>query len=241
MLRKLILPLVVFALAAPGVRAAPLFDIMVLFDGSGSISNSDYEDQRSLGQYLFNSLTVSPTDNQFGIVQFSTGVTLESGLNGNAASLTNALNNMNQSFGQTNHADAFTTAHNELTVNGRAGAQQVVILLTDGNANEPGGNPLLDAFNAAEALKNDGALVFGMGFGNNVDIANIEFYTSAPSDDHAFHVQDFSDGVGAIDSIVAELNSLPSPPEIPAPGAVIIFGIAALSLMRQRAVNALPV
>lgn len=244
MLRKFFATLVILLFAAPGLRAAPLFDIMVLFDGSGSITNSDYEDQRSLGQYLFNSLTISPTDNQFGIVQFSTGVTLESGLNSSAASLTTALNNMNQSLGQTNHASAFTTAHNELTLNGRGGnVQQVVILMTDGVANEPAGNPILDAINAANALKNDGALVFALGFGNGVQLSDLQDYISSPIGNHAFGFNDFSDGFAGIDAIVAELNSLETPPAVSEPGplAVMVFGLGTLVMIRRRRANTFPV
>jgi hypothetical protein len=120
-LHKFFTPLFILLLTTGGLHAAPMFNIMVLFDGSGSINPSDYEDQRGAEQHLLNSLTISPTDNQLGIVQFGTNVILESGLSGNGANLATALSKMFQSGGQTNHADAFTTAHDELTLNARSG------------------------------------------------------------------------------------------------------------------------
>jgi uncharacterized protein YegL len=149
-LHKFFTPLFILLLTTGGLHAAPMFNIMVLFDGSGSINPSDYEDQRGAEQHLLNSLTISPTDNQLGIVQFGTNVILESGLSGNGANLATALSKMFQSGGQTNHADAFTTAHDELTLNARSGGgQSVVILLTDGTPNEPSGsNPVIAALGA---------------------------------------------------------------------------------------------
>jgi len=244
MLRKFLTPLIILLLTTGGLRAAPMFDIMVLFDGSGSITPSDYEDQRSAGQHLLNSLTISPTDNQFGIVQFGTNVILESGLSGNGANLATALSNMFQLGGQTNHADAFTTAHNELTLNARSGVQSVVILLTDGTPNEPsGGNPVIDAINAANALKNDGVLIYGIGVGGQVDVSDIEFYTSGPTANTAFHVDNFSDATTAINSIVSDLNAMSPPPAVSEPGplAVMVFGLGTLVMIRRRRANTFPV
>lgn len=74
------------------------------------------------------------------------------------------------------------------------GGQSVVILLTDGTPNEPSGsNPVIAAINAANALKSDDALIYGIGVGGQVDVSDIEFYTSGPTANFSFQVDNFND------------------------------------------------
>jgi hypothetical protein len=120
-LRKFLTPLIILLPTTGELRAAPMFDIMVLFDGSGSINPSDYEDQRSTEQHLLNNLTSGPTAN------------------------------------------------------------------------------------------------------------------------FSFHVDNFSDAMTVINSIVSDLNAITPPPAVPTPGAMVIFEMAVLTLIRRRAANTLPV
>ena len=246
MLRRFFAPLFAVVLSvsvfqATTVRAAPLLDIMVLVDGSGSVSNSDYETQRAAVQNLFDSFTIGAADTKFGLVQFSTGATLLSGLSDNPAALQNTLASMTQDFGQTNHGDAFQLANTELSNNGRAGARQAVIILTDGVANEPFGggvNPLVHALNAANALEANTIEIFGVGIGADIALGDIETYVGSTGD-YAFHVSDHDNLQAALDIIIADLQATDAePPETqvsaPAPLALFGLGLGALALYRRR-------
>ena len=239
MFRKLLVPLLVLAMGAPAVRAAPLFDVMVLIDGSGSVSAPDYETQRTAVQQFLDGFAIGNSANRFGLVQFGNSASLVSGLSGDATQLSNALSSMVQDLGQTNHAAAFGAAASEFALNGRTGVQQVVVMLTDGNPNEPtSGNPLADAIAAADALKTDGALVYAIGIGNFVSPATLELYASAPSGDYTFSVADFSGLGGALADVAGSLNSIADPEvAVPAPATLAIagFGLAALAFARRRA------
>lgn len=239
MFRKLFLPLALLLLAAPAARAAPMYDVMVLVDGSGSVSAPDFVTQVQSVQHLFDGFAIGPADNRFGIVQFGTAVSMSAGLSGNSAHLSNALANMSQAFGQTNHADAFTLAATEFAANARALAQQVVILLTDGIANvhAGGGSPLAAAIDAANDLKSAGALVFAVGFGPLVSFGDMADYASAPAGDYAYNVASFAEGNGVMAAITAQLNPVQDPEiAVPAPATLALagFGLVALALSRRR-------
>ena len=239
MFRKLLVPLLVLAMGAPAVRAAPLFDVMVLFDGSGSIGAPDFETQRTAIQQFLDGFAIGNSANRFGLVQFGNSASVVSGLSGDAAQLSNALSSVVQDLGQTNHAAAFGEAANQFALNGRTGVQQVVVLLTDGTPNEPlGGSPLVSAIAAADALKTDGALVFAVDIGNLVGPATLGLYSSAPSGDYVFSVADFSALGGALADVAGTLNSIADPEvAVPAPATLAIagFGLAALVIARRRA------
>ncbi|CAN0452661.1 unnamed protein product, partial [Ectocarpus fasciculatus] len=191
---------------APGVRAAPLLDVMFVLDGSGSMGSSEFISQSLATQTYIDFLQtgvpgidrdpgppVAPdllgADLNAGVVQFSTSAHLIQPLTGVLTAVDVALNNMVQLLGQTNHADAFTLAAAELAANGRAGAQQAIVLITDGTANEPNsGNPLIDAINAANDAKDDGILIFAIGVGNSISLFDLELYASGPTEDFTAHV-----------------------------------------------------
>jgi len=172
--------------------------------------------------------------------QFSTGATLLSGLSGNATALQNMLTSMTQDFGQTSHGDAFQLANAELSSNGRAGARQAVIILTDGVANRPTGiDPIGYAIGAAEGLKLNGIEIFGVGIGSAIAIEDIEDYASTPLADYAFHVSDYDSLQPALDDIIANLQAtVTEPPETqlsaPAPLALFGLGLGMLALYRRR-------
>lgn len=240
---------------APGVRAAPLLDVMFVLDGSGSMTNSEFVNQAVATQTYINFLQtgvpgidrdpgppVAPdllgADLNVGLVQFSTSVHLISGLTGNLAAVNVALDNMNQLNGQTNHGDALTMAAAELATNGRAGAQQAIVLITDGTANEPQGgpvNPIVAAINAADSAKNDGILIFAIGVGNSISLFDIELYASGPTEDFTAHV----DGhflLTTVTSTLTEalLTEATVSVDAPAPLALLGLGLAGMALMRRR-------
>lgn len=249
MFRRLLLPLLFLTLAAPGVRAAPLLDIMLLLDSSGSISDPDYANQQDWGQQVIDKFAPTGAGTHMGLITYATSVFLRSGLTGDAVAVGNALSGANQQLGQTNHGGAFEAAANEFDTNGRAGVQQVVIFLSDGRANEPLGqpqDPVSYAIDQATALKADGALIFGIGIGSAIGLDDLANYVSAPTDASGFLLDDFSDQAGftsALNSIFADVEGFMGPPpvaEVSAPASLAFLGLgmAALAVTRRRRFSA---
>ncbi|MFT5485471.1 MAG: hypothetical protein ACI9JL_003665 [Paracoccaceae bacterium] len=241
---------------APGVRAAPLLDVMFVLDGSGSVSSSNFHTQITATQGYISTLQngvpgilrdpgppVAPdllgADLNVGIVQFSASANLELGLTGNLATVNTALDNMNQLNSHTNHADAFTQAAAELAANGRAGAQQAIVLITDGIANEPNAGPIhpfLAAINAAQTAKDDGILIFAIGVGNDIQLFDLENYASNPTADFTAHVDNHNALATLNDDLAEALLTEETAVSVdaPAPLALLGLGIAGLALMRRR-------
>ncbi len=124
-------------ITATGVRAAPMLDVIFVFDGSGSVASPDFitmtDAVKDYAGILDAGVPVSAgpppepalaaADLQAGIVQFSTGASLELGLSGDLSVFNTTLDNLAPQGGQTNHAAAFSAAAAELAASGRAGAQ----------------------------------------------------------------------------------------------------------------------
>ena len=256
MFRKLSAPLFavlpsISVFSAPPVRAAPLLDVMFVLDSSGSISAGDFltqiEAAKGYVSILFTGVPgasgpppspgLQAADLQAGIVQFSTNATLDLGLTGDLAAVNTALDNLFQQFGQTNHAAAFAAAAAELAANGRAGAQQAIVLVTDGEANEPvSSNPLVAAIDAANAAKNDGILIFAIGIGGSSLLDSLDFYASVPTAGFTALVNDF-DALAALDTDIAEAlltEATVTAVDAPAPLAMLALGIAGLAFLRRR-------
>tara|TARA_R110002110_G_scaffold5407_11_gene28033 strand:+ start:12896 stop:13693 length:798 start_codon:yes stop_codon:yes gene_type:complete len=241
--------------AAPGVRAAPLLDVIFVLDGSGSVGPGDFQTQIDATKSYISILQtgvpgidrdpgppVAPdllgADLNVGIVQFSTFANLELGLTGDLAAMNTALDNLVQQGGQTNHAAAFATAAAQLAANGRVGAQQAIVLVTDGTANEPFGgpvDPVTAASEAADAAKDDGILIFAIGIGNDILLSDLELYASNPTGDFTAHVADH-DALETVAPAIAEALLTEATTSVPAPAplALLGLGIAGLALMRRR-------
>jgi Flp pilus assembly protein TadG len=67
----------------------------------------------------------------------------------------------------TSYADAITAAQTELAADQNRGAQPVIILLSDGDANTGGANPCTAGVTAAKAAADAGTLVYSVMYGQN--------------------------------------------------------------------------
>ena len=125
----------------------------------------------------------------------------------------------------------------ELAANGRAGARQAIILITDGKANEPVSgpvDPITAAINAANAAIDDGIDIFTIGVGNSVDMPDLEDYASGA--EFTALVSDFSD-LASVNASIAEefLPEATVSVDAPAPLAILGLGIAGLACWRRSA------
>lgn len=247
---------------APAARAAQMLDVMFLVDGSGSLIDPDFTTLKNGTLGIANTLAngipgagelpdpANPpngtlpadllgADLTVGLVQFATTAQLDLGLTGDLAAVDTALNNMSQLGGQTNHAAALELARTELAANGRAGAQQAIILLTDGVANETTGfDPVTDAIIQSILAKSDGILIYGVAIGGQSVLDAVSDYASAPTEDFTALVDDV-DALGTVNEPIAqELLMLgfqqSATVSAPAPLALLGLGIAAMACLRRR-------
>lgn len=134
-------------------------DLMLALDGSGSISETDFEIMRDFVRTMVNSFSIGPRDANVGIIQFSTTAELYIGLSDDPNSVNAAVDNMTKFGNSTNIAAAIDLAQEQF-VTRRAGIPRVIIVLTDGLHNEAG-NPIVSADRARAA----GTAVFGVAVG----------------------------------------------------------------------------
>lgn len=170
-------------------------DLMLAIDGSGSITEEDFESIRLFARELVNSFGIGPRNANVGIIQFSTTAELYIGLSDNPDSINAAIDNMTQFGNSTNIFEAINLAQEQF-VTRRAGIPRVIIILTDGLHNEPG-NPIV----AADRARAAGTAVFGVAVG---DISFDELSQIAGSDQNVITVSDF----GSLTSILDVLLSL---------------------------------
>ncbi len=135
-------------------------DLMLALDGSGSISETDFEIMRDFVRRLTSSFTIGPRDANVGIIQFSTTAELYIGLSDDPVGVNAAVDNMTKFGSSTNIAAAIDLAQEQF-VTRRAGIPRVIIVLTDGLHNEAG-NPIVSADRARAA----GTAVFGVAVGS---------------------------------------------------------------------------
>ncbi|MFP4438515.1 MAG: VWA domain-containing protein [Chloroflexaceae bacterium] len=145
-------------------------DIMLVFDGSGSVSATDFEKMQSFGVRLVDGLEVSPSAANFGVVQFSSSVTTEIGLTDAADPVKSAINTMSKLGGGTNIDAGINEAQSEFN-NGRIDAPNVIVLLTDGQGS---------GTSAAGAAKNAKTTIICIGIGTGVNTAELEAIASSP-------------------------------------------------------------
>jgi predicted ribosomally synthesized peptide with SipW-like signal peptide len=113
-----------------GEQGGPV-DVMVCLDTSGSLSNSEADALRAAGDQLVQDLVNVPnSDVQVGGLRFASGISLDSGLTGTAFTFGGS-----GSGGTTAMPAALDIADQHLDNSSRPGAEQVIILLTDGGPN----------------------------------------------------------------------------------------------------------
>ena len=267
MFRRVLVPFLFLALSVPAVlapsaaRATQMLDVMFLLDGSGSISAGDFTLQSEAAKNIsailaagvpgggsvpdpgnpgsFLPVDLLPADLAVGVVQFGTAVQIELGLTGDLAVLNNTLDNLVQQGGQTNHAGAFAAGAAQLAANGRAGATQVMILLTDGTANVPGGNPIADAIAQADLAKSNGVLIYAIGIGNLIGQGTLDDYASNPTAGYSALFGDYAAAQSVGEGIALQFlvaDALPPTAGIPAPAPLALLGagLAGFALMRRR-------
>ncbi len=165
-------------------------DVMLLLDTSGSMNNDGDDppqpltDAKNAAADFLSRLTAQ---DRAGLITFATDSTIAQSFSNNHEATTNILNAVSilpeEELGATNPGAGIFDAYRVLQSDerNREGVEKVLVLLTDGIANEPeepGGEPY--ALSAAAAAKQLGYKVYTIGLGEEVNSAFLQQLASTP-------------------------------------------------------------
>jgi len=180
-------------------------DVVVILDGSASISASDWQSAIAFVTKLVDGFSISADEVKLGIVQFSSVATQVIGLSGDKAAIKSQLSSLRQMKENTNTYAGFDKAKSIIDAQGRAVTDgKLAILITDGVQNEG-----RSASVVADAMKAEQIDIFGIGVGGQIKPSEIQSWCSLPVSDHYFQVSQF----GQLELILQKIiqNACPPP------------------------------
>jgi hypothetical protein len=177
-------------------------DAVLVLDGSTSISHSQFDQMRDFARKLVQDFKISPDHVRIGVSQFE-GQGLgreEIGLSGDQAAIDAALASMRQirAWRGTDIQEGLALGRAELEANKRQDVPQAIILLTDGEHNQPG-DPVVEAKLAWDS----GIHILAVAVGSGADSNLLQTIVTNP--DYIFAVSDFSRLPLIKDTLVAEV------------------------------------
>lgn len=184
----------------PPVCTSPI-DVVMLLDGSGSISQDDWERAQQFSDKVLSKLKFN-TDNpdqgpRFGVVQFSSSTRVEATLSTNAQELEKAIDSMAQMKSGTNTGAGLNAAQTLFNNKGREQAPHILFVVTDGEHNQ-GQDPGVVAKQMRDKYNTE---IFAIGVGSDINKNELDSMASEPKDNHVFTVADWN----ALDSILDTL------------------------------------
>gem|GEM_PF-1404784 len=159
-------------------------DVMLVLDRSSSINEEELATLKNAAIAFVNALNPSTNGAHVGLASFGTVGTLNQPLTDNGAAVIAAINAITIPSGQfTNLEQGISLANTELTgANGRPGAPNIMVIITDGAPTASTGNPIgpvsdpptihsIAASTAATNAKNSGTAIYAVGVGTNTTTA----------------------------------------------------------------------
>ncbi|KAM9723785.1 collagen alpha-6(VI) chain [Menidia menidia] len=182
-------------------KAANVADIVFIVDQSGSIGVPNFQMVRTFLYSVVNSLEISSTQVQVGIVLYESKPTPLAYLNsfGNKKDLLDFIKALPYRGGGTNTGMALQFARENVFIRERGsrrdkGVQQVAVIITDGESQDKVGK-------AAADLRRAGVTVYSVGV-RNADQAELREMASYPASQHVFFVDSF----GLLKTLQQSLN-----------------------------------
>lgn len=125
-------------------------------------------------------------DDQAGVVTYATNAILEEVLSGDKSKVAKKVRSLTilkaEETGSTNTGDALSRAYTELSSSRHnPDARKVLVLLSDGLANAPEGDPEAYALERAQLLKTAGVNIYTIGLGEKVNDAFMSSVASLPA------------------------------------------------------------
>lgn len=183
------------------VCGAATADVVFVLDASSSEGSANFQKQVDFVKDFVKRYQIGPNNVQIGLVTFSTYASNQFYFNTyhDQASVLNKLNSIPYNSGSTNTDKGLQYAR-LFYVHGsshgqRAKANQIVVVLTDGQSSSPSSTT-----SQAKQLHDTGATVFAIGIGSNVNTHELQ--TIADSPHHVYQVSGFD----ALNGIQYELN-----------------------------------
>ena len=209
-------------------------DLVFVVDGSESISAAEFDLMRSFIGDVATSFTISPDDAHAGLVQFAGEGQgrIETGLSGDAATVDAAIAGMAQIIGATDIQEGLALGQGELSTSGREGVPHVLVLITDGEHNQPG-----DPYAEAGIARGLGTEIFAVGIGDEPQPEQLAAIAGDAA--NVFAVGDFDGLVGIISPLVTVVcpptptfepidSSTVAPPEPTATPVDDVLGVSEL-------------
>lgn len=164
-------------------------DVVFILDSSGSIGQNNYTTMRQFVTMVTERFQFGPDKARFGVVTFSTTVSLDIPLDRHSNSETFKAEIMFIPYKarQTNTAGAIRTASQELQSNGRSSTPRVIILFTDGQSDVPA-----DTLREASIARGLGIRLLTIGIGPRIDVGELRGVASDPDNDNVFFIDSFS-------------------------------------------------
>merc|ERR1711879_1061555 len=187
-------------------------DIIFVVDGSKSVGANGFELSKQFVGEVADRFTISPSDTQIAIVQFSSAYQQELSVSqgkdlGNIHNALNAMTHLAQGT-YTSTAIEFTSS---LFNNDRPSAKRVMIVLTDGQSGD-----FEDLPKAKAVAASLGITMMSVGVGSGIGI--YELKATADKDDYVFTMTDFNALVAAVDDFSTEvckiINLLTTSPSV---------------------------
>ncbi|MCK4592776.1 VWA domain-containing protein [Candidatus Parcubacteria bacterium] len=171
-------------------------DLMLVLDRSGSIDDGELADLQTAAKAFVTALVPAADKSHIGQTSFATYGSHDLSLTYDVTAIEAAIDGLNNS-GRTNLMEGITLATTELVGGDRtpdADYPDYMVVITDGNPNEPGteANAKLVAAQAADAARAVGIKIYVVGVGTDVDATYLS-EEIANSTGQYYSVADYSD------------------------------------------------
>ena len=167
-------------------------DLIILLDSSGSITEENWYKVLDFAKEIVDNFAIGPDDIQAGVLSYSNRATIAFHLNDydNKRDIFRAIDRIPYKDQETNTSGAVRTMYEQMYTfakGDRASAQNIAIVVTDGESNRDETLTIPESDNA----RSQGITMFAIGIGDEVNPAELRGIANKPSEEFTFNVTDF--------------------------------------------------